>query len=58
MKSLKVIMPEQKVFEDFETIVSPLFARIESLEKKSSRLSLLRDTLLPRLMSGELEVPE
>ena len=58
MKSLKVIMPEQKVFEDFETIVSPLFARIESLEKESSRLSLLRDTLLPRLMSGELEVSE
>ncbi len=58
MKSLQVIMPEQKVFEDFETIVSPLFARIESLEKENSRLSLLRNTLLPRLMSGELEVPE
>lgn len=35
MKSLQVIMPEQKVFEDFETIVSPLFARIESLEKRT-----------------------
>lgn len=58
MKSLQVIMPEQKVFEDFETIVSPLFARIESLEKENTRLSLLRDTLLPRLMSGELEIPE
>lgn len=58
MKSLQVIMPEQKVFEEFETIVSPLFARIESLEKENSRLSLLRDTLLSRLMSGELEVPE
>lgn len=58
MKSLQVIMPEQKVFEDFETIVSPLFARIESLEKENSRLSTLRDTLLPRLMSGEIEVPE
>ena len=58
MKSLQVIIPEQNVFEDFETIVSPLFARIESLEKENSRLSLLRDTLLPRLMSGELEVPE
>ena len=58
MKSLQVIMPEQKVFEDFETIVSPLFARIESSEKENSRLSTLRDTLLPRLMSGELEVPE
>ena len=58
MKSLQVIMPEQKVFEEFEEIVSPLFARIESLEKENSRLSLLRDTLLPRLMSGDLEVPE
>ena len=58
MKSLQVIMPEQKVFEDFETIVSPLFAKIESLEKENPRLSLLRDTLLPRLMSSELEVPD
>lgn len=58
MKSLQVIMPDQKVFEEFEEIVSPLFARIESLEKENSRLSLLRDALLPRLMSGELEVPE
>lgn len=58
MKSLQVIMPEKKVFEDFETIVSPLFTRIESLEKENSRLSLLRDTLIPRLMSGELEDPE
>ena len=58
MKSLQVIIPEQNVFEEFEAIVSPLFARIESLEKENSRLSTLRDTLLPRLMSGELEIPE
>ncbi len=58
MKSLQVIIPEQKDFEKFEAIVSPLFARIESLEKENSRLSLLRDTLLPRLMSGELKIPE
>lgn len=58
MKSLQVIMPEQKVFEEFEEIVSPLFARIESLEQENSRLSTLRDTLLPRLMSGEIEVPQ
>ena len=58
MKSLQVIIPEQKVFEDFESIALPLFTRIESLEKESSHLSLLRDTLLSRLMSGEIEVPE
>ena len=58
MKSLQVIIPEQNVFEDFVSITLPLFTRIESLEKESSRLSLLRDTLLPRLMSGEIEIPE
>lgn len=35
-----------------------LYAKMFMLEKESSRLSLLRDTLLPRLMSGEIEVPE
>ena len=58
IKSLQTIMPNQKIFEDFETIVSPLFTRIEYLETESSRLSHLRDTLLPKLMSGELEVSE
>ena len=58
IKSLQTIMPNQKIFEDFETIVSPLFTRIEYLETESSRLSALRDTLLPKLMSGELEVSE
>ena len=58
IKSLQTIMPNQKIFEDFETIVSPLFTRIEYLETESSRLSHLRDTLLPKLMSGDLEVSE
>lgn len=57
MKSLQVIIPQGNLYEEFETIVSPLFSRIESLEAESSRLSALRDTLLPRLMSGEIEIP-
>lgn len=35
-----------------------LYAKMFMLEKENSRLSLLRDTLLPRLMSGEIEVPQ
>ena len=35
-----------------------LYAKMFMLKKENSRLSLLRDTLLPRLMSGEIEVPE
>lgn len=43
-----------KAHELFESILSKMI----SLRLENSRLSLLRDTLLPRLMSGELEVPQ
>ncbi len=58
MKSLQIIIPQDSVLEEFETTVSTLFKRIESLEQETSHLSHLRDTLLPRLMSGEIEIPE
>lgn len=58
MKSLQVTIPTNKIFNKFEKTVLPLFNRIESIELESSHLSSLRDTLLPRLMSGEIEIPE
>ena len=39
-------------------LFEPILSKMISLRMENSRLSLLRDTLLPRLMSGELEVPE
>ena len=42
----------------FSNIVNSMMDRKLRIDKENSRLSLLRDTLLPRLMSGELEVPE
>lgn len=39
-------------------MLETLFSHIECVIAENSHLSLLRDTLLPRLMSGELEVPE
>ena len=42
----------------FSNIANSMMDRKLRLDKENSRLSLLRDTLLPRLMSGELEVPE
>ena len=44
----------EKAHELFE----PILSKMISLRLESSRLSLLRDTLLPRLMSGEIEIPE
>lgn len=54
----ELVIPDKESIYDFQDKVKPFFDRIASLQKENSRLSLLRDTLLPRLMSGELEVPE
>lgn len=54
----EILIPSQKAVEDFINVIDGFFRRIFTIGTENSRLSLLRDTLLPRLMSGELEVPE
>lgn len=54
----ELVIPDKECIYDFQDKVKPFFDRIASLQKENSRLSTLRDTLLPRLMSGELELPE
>ena len=58
VESLIFLLPTISVLEDYISLVSPMYKRIESQCFENLYLSLLRDTLLPRLMSGELEVPE
>lgn len=54
----EILIPSQKAVEDFTNVIDGFFRRIFTIGTENSRLSLLRDTLLPRLMSGEIEVPE
>lgn len=54
----EILIPSQKAVDDFTNVIDGFFRRIFTIGTENSRLSLLRDTLLPRLMSGELEVPE
>ena len=58
VKNTDVIIAPENVLKEYESITSTLFSKHRANIKENSRLSLLRDTLLPRLMSGELEVPE
>lgn len=58
VKNTDVIIAPENVLKEYESITSTLFSKHRANSKENSRLSLLRDTLLPRLMSGELEVPE
>lgn len=56
--NIRLLIPSEIALEQFHRVVEGLFKKIELNLHESRTLSLLRDTLLPRLMSGELEVPE
>lgn len=53
-----VAIPDNDSMEKAHELFEPILSKMISLRLENSRLSLLRDTLLPRLMSGELEAPE
>lgn len=56
--NIRLLIPSEIALEQFHRVVEGLFKKIELNLHESRTLSLLRDTLLPRLMSGEIEVPE
>jgi len=58
MKRLQIIKPSRAVLDQFNEIVSPIHSRIFSNEQQAQTLVTLRDTLLPRLISGQLRLPE
>lgn len=51
-----VVLPSEEELAGFNTIASPLLEQIYSNRADNKRLSILRDTLLPKLMSGEIDV--
>ena len=55
---LPMVIPSEDVRKKFSLFSDSIMDKIISIHIESSRLSLLRDTLLPRLMSGEIEIPE
>jgi len=58
IKTLPFIYPNKIVHKSFSEIVKVLFESIKNNTNETVRLSILRDTLLPKLISGELEVNE
>lgn len=56
LNGLKIFIPNNSIISDFEEIVEEIDKKILESHQESSRLSSLRDTLLPKLMSGEIKV--
>jgi type I restriction enzyme S subunit len=56
IKTYVSIIPPKHVMNDFNNVIMPIFDLIEKQNAESTRLSTLRDTLLPKLMSGQIKV--
>ena len=56
MKSLAVVIPPKMVFDKFEDVMARYFDSQENIELENSHHLKVRDSLLPRLMSGELKI--
>lgn len=58
VKGLPIILPPDEILEEFESFVEPLLADLFNLAKQNNVVRLTRDLLLPRLISGELDVSD
>ena len=58
LKKVPAIIPSKQALSAFDEIIQPIFAQIRNLRDENANLSQLRDTLLPKLMSGELDVSD
>lgn len=56
LKKVPAIIPSKQALSAFDEIIQPIFAQIRNLRDENANLSQLRDTLLPKLMSGKLDV--
>ena len=56
INKLCIMVPEEKYIKKFNELVSPVYLEIKRLQEKNKNLEKQRDLLLPRLMSGKLEV--
>ena len=58
LKEYTINIPEKTLISRYDIIVKPFFDEISKREKENTRLTLLRNSLLPKLMSGELKINE
>ena len=56
MKNVPILIPDDKTVSNFQAFCNSIFEQQEILEEENKKLSNLRDTLLPKLMNGEIEV--
>lgn len=58
LKGYPTIMPDVETLRRFDDVVKPMFLQMQNLTRESHKLAYMRDAILPKLMSGELDVSD
>ena len=58
LKKISVIIPTINILKLFDNIIQPIFAQIRNIQNENILLKQIKDTLLPKLMSGEIDISE
>ncbi|SDG19281.1 type I restriction enzyme, S subunit [Thermoanaerobacter thermohydrosulfuricus] len=56
LKEVKVMIPTKNILQKFNVIISPIIEKIIASNEQNEKLAKIRDTLLPKLISGEIRV--
>lgn len=56
MKNIPAIIPDRSTLDQFNSFCAPIFAQQKILEEQNHSLAMLRDSLLPKLMSGAIDI--
>src|SRR5207248_1915498 len=58
VKEMEITLADEKTLTDFKILIVPIFEKVKSNQNQIRTLTQLRDTLLPKLMSGEIGLKE
>lgn len=58
VREISILLPSSTVLAAFQSQVGAVFVKLKNTERQARTLATLRDTLLPRLISGQLRLPE
>ena len=56
VKAIELLLPDKETLERFNALIAPMAAAIVSNQEENNRLASIRDALLPKLMSGKIDV--
>ena len=56
LRNYEITLPNKETLSNFQNIIKPIFEKMLFIQRETKQLEIIRDTLLPKLMNGEIEV--